>query len=182
MRTNRGAQARRRGVGVLLAITLLAAAAACGDSHRVSGAYRSDGAVVFDDVPGLEQGVWVELVLGQYGPDVAGIIRFYAENGIPVPPEGVCGCRFLIDGRFEDDELVFAFPNPSPCAAVATTLLAARLTASKDGDTLTGPMGRTLAGGRDWTFNRYMEAVDLGDQDRQCEPLETGDVPVGGAE
>jgi len=169
---------------MLLAIALLlaAAAAGCGDSHRVSGAYRSDGAVVFDDVPGLEQGVFVELVLGQYGPDVAGIVRFYAENFIPVPPEGVCGCRFLIDGRFEDDELVFAFPNPSPCVPAATTLLAARLKASKDGDTLTGPMGRTLAGGRDWTFTRYMEAVDLGDQDKQCEPVETGDVPAGGAE
>lgn len=162
---------------VLLGMVLLAG---CSDSHLLTGRFRSTTPVVVEGVPGLEGGAWVDLVLGHYGPDVAGIVLFSSEEGVPTPPDGVCRCRFLIDGRFDDGEVIFAFENPSPCTQATTDLLAARLTVTKDGDTLEGPVGRALEGGTRWTFTRILKAADLGTQDKTCDETGAETLPDNG--
>jgi hypothetical protein len=171
-----GSCSRGRIRSAVLALAFAALLAGCSDSHLVTGAFRSTEPVVVEGVPGLDDGAWMELVLGQYGPDIAGIIRFRADKDIPIPLEGLCPCRFLIDGRFDAGVLVFAFENPSPCATKATELLAARLTAFDDGDTLIGPVGRTLDDAREWTFIRTIDADDLGSKDKSCDEPDPDEV------
>jgi hypothetical protein len=178
----RGTRRRTGGAGLaVLAAAVLWAGAGCQDSRALTGTFRSTTAVVLADVPGLEGGVWVELVLGHFGPDVAGIVRFFADDAFILPVPGACRCRYLVDGRFESRQVVFAFPSPSPCEADPGVLLAARLDVSTDWDTLEGPLGRELEGAPRWAFRRNLDASDLGDQEKKCtetaeEPLPAQDV------
>jgi len=167
------AGARRALAALALSAALLSG---CSDSHLVTGSFRSAESVVVAGLSGTAEGVWVELVLGQYGPDVAGIIRFYDDPDFILPVEGLCPCRFLVDGRFDSPVLVFAFPNPSPGCATKDELLAGRLEASPDGDTLVGRLGRSLEEGEVYTFRRNLSAGDLGFKEKECrdDPLDSG--------
>lgn len=184
MRTVRGrAWIRRGGIPLAVLAAAVTVSAGCQDSHRLTGSYRSIAPVVVDQVPGLSDGAYVELILGQFGPDVAGIVRFFADPEFILPVEGVCPCRFLNDGRYGDGRLVFRFRAPYPCGGDDAEELAAWLATSDGGDTLEGPIGRAREG-TSWTFRRNLEAQDLGTQDKTCDESPAGshadDIPGGG--
>jgi len=168
---------RRAAIAVLVAIA--ATATGCSDSRLLTGAYRtSDKApVLIEGVPGLEDGAYLELVLGEFGPDVAGIVKIYANKSFIQPIEGVCRCRYLTGGRFEGGVLVFAFKDPSPCVADVTGLVSASLTESGSGDTLEGPIGRDLNSARSVRFDRTTSAGDLSADDKSCDEIGT-EVPA----
>ncbi len=160
-------------------VAAMAVAAGCTDSRLLTGVYRTtaEAPVVVDGVPGLEGGAYLELVLGEYGPDVAGIIRFYADPDFIQTIGGVCHCRFLTKGRFEGGVLVFAFLDPSSCSQATVDLISARLTESDNGDTLEGPIGRVLATARTARFKRTTAAGDLGSEDKTCDEVGS-ELPV----
>lgn len=166
-----------RAAAAALAVAALLAVAGCQDSRLLTGTFRSTAPVVLADVAGLEEGAWIELVLGHFGPDVAGIVRFYRDDTFILPVPGACRCRFLVDGRYEDRRLVFAFPAPAPCTEDPGVLLAARLDASADGEVLEGPLGRVLEGAQRWTFRRNLDAGDLGEKEKECEEAPEATLP-----
>ncbi len=167
-----------RAVMAMLAL-VAAAAAGCTDSRLLTGVYRSSPPApapatpgTIEGVAGLEGDVYVELVLGQYGTDVVGIIRFFSNRDFTDRIGGTCNCRFLTEGRFDGQFLVFAFTNPSPCAAALTDLIHARLAESGGGDTLEGPVGKDIDGAvppPSFRFERITTAGDLGATNKVCD-------------
>lgn len=163
----------RTGIAVVLMLV-----AGCGDSHLLTGVYRSEGPIVLEDITGFQTGVHVELVLGHFGPDVAGIVRFCGDQDCVTPATGMCRCRFLLEGRVEGDTLLIGFPSPVPCEPSPGLLLGARLAINDDGDRLTGAFGRDLDGSKSFSFQRVRSAEDMSDKDRECEEtLEEAALP-----
>lgn len=87
---------------------------ACEDPHLLTGRYMSDSPITLDGAQ--IRNMVLTLDLGHYGPDVAGLIRFY-EEVVPVPPgDGLCNCRLLFGGRYSGGVLRFYFYSRSkPC-------------------------------------------------------------------
>ncbi|HOU53863.1 MAG TPA: hypothetical protein PLQ97_08025 [Myxococcota bacterium] len=158
-------------VGVVLLATL---SAGCSETRLWTGTFRSTEARPLAGVAGMEEGVYLELVIGHFGPDLAGIIRFYRDPEFLQPVPGACPCQYLLEGRYEDGALIFAFPSPSPCSAASGTLLAARLAGTDNGDRLEGPLGMDLRTAAVWTFQRRLKAQDLTEQDKECTPEGAG--------
>ncbi|MBP7127125.1 hypothetical protein KBD49_12245 [Myxococcota bacterium] len=167
----------RSGLRGWIAGAALAAAlsAGCSGTRLWTGTFRSTEARPLAGVPGMEEGVHLELVIGHFGPDLAGIVRFFRDPEFLQPVPGACPCQYLLEGRYEDGELIFAFPSPSPCSATSGTILAARLAGSDNGDRLEGPLGLDLRTAAAWTFRRRLDAQDLTDQDKECIPEAAGD-------
>jgi len=159
------------------ALLLAALSAGCSSSHLWTGTFRSTTAGTLSGVPGMED-VYLELVIGHFGPDLAGIIRFYRDPEFLQPVPEACPCQYLLEGRYEDGNLIFAFPTPLPCSATSGVLLAARLAGQENGDRLEGPVGLDLRIATVWTFQRRLQAKDLTDQDKECTP-EAGAEALG---
>lgn len=154
-----------------LVFALALGALACSDAHLVTGVYRSQQAVVLEDVAGFEgDGVYVELVFGQYGPDVAGLVRFYGDSNFLFPASGGCDCRFIQEGRYDADDraVLFTFLGPVSCDDSAP-LLGARLEADETGDVLRGRLGLDLEGDSQWTFERVVTEEEMTDSNKTCE-------------
>jgi hypothetical protein len=153
----------------LLLALLLVAAFGCSDSHLVTGVYRSEQPVVLDDIPGFGgDGVYVELVLGQYGPDVTGLVRFFRDGNFLFAAPGGCDCRFVQDGRYDHGEVLFSFTGPVPCDDTAP-LVGVRLQPDDTGDVLRGVFGTELEGEPMLTFVREVSARELTDSHKHCE-------------
>jgi len=147
----------------------LLAGAGCSDAHLVTGVYRSQQAVVLDDIPGFAgDGLFVEIVLGQYGPDVTGLVRFYRDANFLFAAPGGCDCRFVQEGRYDDGVVLLAFPGPVPCDDSAM-LVGARLQADETGDRLEGRLGTALDAGPAWAFDRVVPEAEMTDGHKACE-------------
>ncbi len=159
-----------RTVLVFLAWSLcVGVAAGCTDSHLVTGVYRSNEPIVLDDIAGFGgDGVYVELVLGQFGPDVAGLVRFLQDPFTLIPAPGGCDCRIVQDGRYDNGEVLFSFRGPVPCDDTAA-LVGVRLQPDDTGDTLRGRLGTKLEGELPYTFTRKVSEQDLTDSHKHCE-------------
>ncbi len=177
MRT--GCSMVRQAPGWICLTASLVLLAGCENSHLLTGSFVSTERVTFENVPGLGTGAYVKLVLGQFGPDVAGIIRFCSDPDCALSVKGICDCRFLIDGRYENGDLVFGFLAPYPCDGGDPEELAGWLTSRNNGNSLEGPIGRTYDG-RKWTFSRKQAAGDLTTEDKTCDQSFTGAVPDSG--
>ncbi len=111
--------------GGMLALTLGAAVVACEDTHVLSGSYRSDAFWVADaptpdaedndataeaglsNSPSLAlafQDLSLELVLGHFGPEVAGLAKFRKIRGL-----GTCPCAEIREGRYAGRRFTFWF-------------------------------------------------------------------------
>lgn len=82
-------------------MAILAAPLACAPSDIFSGRWRSDGERAAE---GPLFGGRVELVMGQFGDDVAGVIRLYEDPVFAVPAEG-CNCLYLAGGNAQGSDL-----------------------------------------------------------------------------
>jgi len=103
--------------------TVLVALCACDRTHFLSGQYSSDVIGGFDAqfeaetveaVEALSQ-MQVELVIGHYGNEVAGLVKF---RGVG---HERCGCFKLEDGKFDSSTGVvsFYFKTPEKCSSSA---------------------------------------------------------------
>jgi hypothetical protein len=169
----RGARPRsgvRAAALLALLVTIAAGAPGCEDTHILTGTFRSDAAVPFAG----QDAVRVELVLGHYGPDVAGLLRFFETDDflLPVAADDFCECRPIAKGTFdyEDEVLAFTFRVPYPCGKPGETYVSATLTMSDSGDLLTGTWSIPSIEGQSgtWRFEREKNAGDLVSTDLEC--------------
>lgn len=105
-----------------LVLILAATGVGCEDTHVLSGSFRSDVFAVADDRAGLGDDAGegdgapapslvasfhdlsLELVLGHFGPEVAGLAKFHKVRGA-----GPCPCAQIRDGRYRGREFTFRF-------------------------------------------------------------------------
>lgn len=122
---------------------MLACLAACTSSGSLGGVWRGtsaaqgpDNAVLYGPA-GAPQAV--ELVVGEFGPDIAGLMRFYRSPSWVSPrdagpPDSECACLLLHDGRSNAGQAAFnlagCLPGGAPQAAVRVR---ARLTEVGEG-------------------------------------------------
>jgi hypothetical protein len=134
--------------------------------------------------------VGVELVLGEYGPELSGVVRFY-RNGNFVrarsasPPDLECACGFAHDGKVSGDRAAFTLlgclPGGSPSTAIRTratlqtTLQGAQLELTVDDPTspLDGLSTSLL-------LQRQGLASDISDADLACAPPPAGGNAASG--
>ena len=109
---------------------LCALVCACTTSPDVSGVWHVEAPVnklILDEVAGKALGL--ELVIGEYGPDLAGLLRYYRSGQFdqprsPVPPHNLCECAFLHAAKVDSAgnvtfELDACVPGKSPKAPLA---------------------------------------------------------------
>lgn len=133
---------------------------ACSDTHILTGKFRSTEPVTVVGIDGFSE-LGVELVLGHFGAEVAGVIWFYNKDFTSKvePTSAFCKCRHLIDGRFDGHTLTFKIESPSPCTTSDShEYLKARLEI-RDENELSGPIGLASQDlsmiDHGWTFKRY---------------------------
>lgn len=168
----RGVRSRsgvRAAVLIALLFPIAVATSGCEDTHILTGTFRS-GAQSF----GGQDDVHIELVLGHYGPDVAGLVRFFEAGDflLPVAADDFCECRPIAKGTFDygKEVLAFSFRVPHPCAEPGETYVSATLTMSDSGDVLDGSWSIPSIEGQSgtWTLVRKKNAGDLVSTDLEC--------------
>jgi len=153
-----------------LTACFLAAAAGCSDTHVLSGAFGTgeDAPLTLPGANGLER-QHMELVLGHYGPDVAGLAWFCQE--------GACAartCSHIEFGSWSDGNLRFVFTPPNGCEATVSGTCAVSGTLTLEGDSvLRGTL--SLAGGEpvQVTLKRTKYEGELVRDDVECPARET---------
>jgi hypothetical protein len=126
---------------ISLAACLCALVCACTTSPDVGGVWHVEAPVnkLFFGTA-KEKPLGVELVMGTYGPDIAGLVRYY-RSGLfdqalsPLPPYNACECAFLHQAKVDATgrvtfELNACVPGTSPNAPLA---LRGELTLADDG-------------------------------------------------
>lgn len=78
----------------------------------------------------------IEIVLGEYGPDLAGLLRFYRQGSFvrardANPPDSECACSLLYGGRSDGGVAAFALRGCLPGAATKVAVRT-RATLSRD--------------------------------------------------
>lgn len=160
----------RAAVALCVALT----ATACQDTNLLTGVYHSTAPVVSEDVTGWEQGVWIEMVLGHYGPDVAGLLRFYSSNDFLTTVEGIRNCVYVEKGEYDPatSELTIRFSRPDLYGSPDKSIyLGLKLLTHDGGDELGGVFGPsdsldsadTVA-----SFKREENALSMSDSDKIC--------------
>jgi hypothetical protein len=152
-----------RGLVTAAAVLTLAA---CSDTHVLSGSFRATAPVTIPGVPGVE-GKYLELVLGHYGPDVAGIVWLCADRDCQ--DRGRCG--HLEGGRWSDGVLLFSFPPPGGCqpAPEGQCMVKAKLTLYGD-DSLEGTVWLIEEKAQPATLQRKKHSGDVVRDDLECDP------------
>jgi hypothetical protein len=167
---------------------VLASLGACSSTGDSGGVWRAQAplqgdtnAILFQ--PGVDP-VGVELVLGEFGPDVAGVVRYY-HAGPTGPfdlarqesqPNFECSCAYLHGGRLDSRTGLLSFTLQA-CVPGLSTLAPVqlrgrfgiqpdgRLTGTLQVDDPTSPAkGATVA----LAFDRVGQSGDLASQDLLC--------------
>lgn len=187
------------------ALVLVAAGVACEDTQVLSGSFRSDVFVAPDGATadaqdpgdaGLGEGVpagtplvaafqdlSLELVLGHFGPEVAGLAKFRKVRGA-----GTCPCAQIRDGRYGGGRFDFSFVADftSDCLALGSLRFRASLSLRADGaldGAEAGHLDVTLPGSPDATerlhvvLGRDKRKEDLNALDLSCEGFSRVESP-----
>jgi hypothetical protein len=168
-------------------VVLVIFTTACDSSRLISGVYRSEDKVIIEGVEGFTEGVWVELVLGQFGPDLTGLVKVYPNDQFLGSLEGMCGCRFIDEGTVIGSDVSFIFRSNGNCSdSENAPLLLAAMTFDDPGPVIDQTSGQYLSGtivleGSDagnaptLTFRRVLGINELGASDLVCDdPLVRG--------
>lgn len=175
-----------RRAALAAAVILAIQCVACDTSRMVSGVFQSDDAVIVDGV--FPEGLWIELMLAQFGPDLTGIVRIYGEDQFMVPPDGGCPCRYVENGAVSGNQISLGFRSSADCpGSPETPLLIGSFTYVDPepvvgqvlDDYITGTIiveggDRTTA--REVTFHRVKVWDEVSDEDLLCDdPIVHGD-------
>jgi len=154
-------------VKVLVATAAVLVPAACTDTHVLSGSFRTPEPVTIAGVPEIKER-YIELVLGHYGPDVAGIAWFCTDADCSTA-SGPCG--HLERGTWAGGTLRFSFTPPGGCNPVPETgcSVKARLTLFGD-DSLEGDMFVREDQKVPVTLSRKKHSGDVVRDDLECDP------------
>jgi len=155
----------------LLTLLVALAVLSCGDTHILTGTFRSQSPVTLPDIEGFTD-ISVELVIGHYGPDVAGLMKYFGNSDFNIAPSAsdFCQCKVLQSGVYSGDEetLTFAFVVPSPCAT-AKEQVSVSLVMSKGGEQLDGTMRFEDRDPVTVVFVRHKHEAEMVPEDRECE-------------
>jgi hypothetical protein len=163
------------------------AAAACSNDHLLTGKYRlktGSAPVTLPGVTGFDA-MYLELVVGQYGSDVAGCLHFYGSAEQSPPPPPFCEARHFVSGGY-DGRLTFSVWSPASCATgvqTTDTLLGVFQVLDTAGDELSGTLTAATSGtsAKNVAFERVTQASDLTSQDKACTEAAQGTVPAADA-
>lgn len=124
----------------VLALLLLALTCGCAADTEFGGIWRGTAPAQgpANDLlygPGGEP-LALELVLGEYGPDLAGLLRFYRQGSYvrardANPPDAECACALLYGGRSDNGVAAFSLRGCLPGAATQVAVRT-RATLSRD--------------------------------------------------
>lgn len=112
-------------LGALVGLLLLQG---CPSGNELGGTWRpvlpTSGALVHHPITG-DASLGIELVLGHYGPDVAGVMRFYRSTDYDLtrdwtPPDFECACLYLHKGRYGATSSSFEFVTNGCLPGIAT--------------------------------------------------------------
>jgi hypothetical protein len=119
-----------------IVVTLALMASGCTTSTELGGVWRTAATAQGPLIGTTAAPVAVELVLGHYGPDVSGLLRFYGDDGFELPndataPHFRCGCIFVHNGRWSESGARLSFQtrgclpgqNANASVLAETTLL-----------------------------------------------------------
>jgi len=134
----------------------------CSDTTILSGAFLSTYPLVFPEAPGLN-GKYVELVLGHYGPDVAGLVFVCSDRDCTDRTD----CAHIERGHWSGETLTFAFSPPKGCSANQECLTLARLSLEGE-DKLLGVFSADNAATPELALVRKKHAGDLVPEDLNC--------------
>ncbi len=173
-------------IGLLLSIALLPA---CESTNLLGGVWRATEAPTGDTLVGPDQDMpGVELVLGHYGPNVSGLVRFYRSDDYAVPREAAaprreCACAFVHKGRWSSatERFSFVLRGCMPGEAVADQVyvrgdfaLSADSPSLLEGTLEVEDPASSLYGRRQrWSFERF-DSVST--SDLSCEPVTDADA------
>ena len=155
------------------ALLLVMVAMSCADTHALTGTFRSVDPVTLPDIAGFTD-VSVELVIGHYGPDVAGLMKYFGNRDFNIPPSAsdFCRCRLLESGAYSESRniLTFAFVAPSPCAAAEeASQVSVSLVMSDGGDKLDGTLMFMDGDSVTVSFVRHKYETEMVPEDKECE-------------
>lgn len=129
-----------------IAVALALLASACTTSTELGGVWRTDALAQGPLVGSAAAPLAVEIVMGHYGPDVSGLLRFYADDTFEQPKDATaphfdCGCVFLHKGRWSEPGARLSFQTRGclPGSSEQVPVLA-ETTLFLDGDELHGTM------------------------------------------
>ena len=176
-------------------IVVLLMCCACTSGNELGGTWRLvkgdllGDKVVFDESTG-EADVGIELLIGQYGPDIAGLVRFYRTNKFQflrseLMPDNDCACTFMHNGRVSADNtrMEFDLRGCVPGAATRSQLLMRAALEFDDSGQLDGNWVVLDGNNKQWsgksqhfTFARIAFGSAVDSRDLICE---TPDQDVG---
>jgi hypothetical protein len=181
-------------LGYIGAVVLAGLSIGCTAGNDLGGTWRVTerpllgDKLVFDENSG-EPDVGIELMIGHYGPDLAGLVRFYRTTKFQFPrsalkPDGDCACTFMHNGQVSADntKMEFDLRGCLPGAATRAQLLVRAELELDAGGQLDGRW-RVLDDNKEWsgksqqfTFTRTGPAGAVDSRDLICE---TPDQDVG---
>lgn len=186
--------ARPRTAGLWLALGLLASAGCAADSE-FGGIWRGTALakgpanqLLYDD---SGEPIALELVLGEYGPDLSGLLRFYRQGSYvrardAAPPDAECACALIYGGRADSGKAAFSMrgclPGSSTRQALRTRATLARdatgqLTLQLQVDDATSPLnGQSTA----IALVAYANASEISSPDLACPPGPAAGNPASG--
>jgi hypothetical protein len=135
--------------------------AACGPTDDVSGLWRTPEGAAAVKLPGFPDKFEgkMEMGLGQYGRDVAGVIRFYGESIDSAHDLEECPCAYVDEGEVRSGTFTFSF---TACGQTFTAAL--DLETEGDNDFLVGPLlPADAAADAEGTEIRLKNAGDTGE-------------------
>ncbi|GEM_PF-3357384 len=177
-----------------LALTVVSVfAVGCGSESDLGGGWRVlekpllGDKIIYDENSG-EPEVGIELLIGHYGPDVAGLVRFYRTNAFQfrrseLKPDSDCACTFMRKGKTAADasSLEFDLEGCVPGSATRSSLLV-RATLELDASgqldgKLTVLDNQSPLKGRSqkWTFKRVATSGAIDSSDLICETPDAKD-------
>lgn len=122
-------------VAAAASLGLIALVGGCATGDDLGGTWRAVAGeaigdkLVFDEVTG-EADVGIELLVGHYGPDMTGLVKFYRTSKFQFPrtatnPDNECACTFIHAGKVSADstQLEFDLRGCIPGAASHSQLL-----------------------------------------------------------
>jgi hypothetical protein len=132
------AQPLALGVGIAAVLGLLVGSG-CAADNEFGGIWRGTAPAQGAANPLLfgpaGEPLALELVLGEYGPDLSGLMRFYRQGSYvrardAAPPDGQCACALVYGGRSDSGKAAFSMrgclPGSSPQQPVRTRATLAR--------------------------------------------------------
>lgn len=113
--------------GPLLCFALLWQLPGCTSTNELGGKWRpveTDGTIIRNPAPGGDD-LGFELVMEHYGPDIAGLIRFYRNTEYersrdPKSPFSECACVYMRSGTYGAKSKSYRFRTEGCVPGVAT--------------------------------------------------------------